>query len=414
MKRFCISLLLCLAGLSLQGQTDTDEHIREIASAGQMSTGIVSVKAVTLDGETVAQYNSSVRMLPASNVKLISTGLALNKLGPSFRYETKLCHSGSVEDGVLRGDLYIVGSGDPTTGMGGKNAIASLFGEWKDILTSSGINSIEGKIIADHRALGVIPVNESWLLEDVNCGDGLDSRGLNFAKNAKDFEHLFNPYFLTEPSPLDTCARAFGNYLAANEFHVSGEYSDSSCPGILPSSQLKTIGSTRSDRLSKILTFTNYTSDNFYAEAVMNKVLLNSSLKDELSALGVTELSGCRIVDGCGLSRKDYVTADFFCDFLVAMAGKDCFKEYLLSLPQPGKGTLVSRLREESPTLRNRIYMKSGSMSGVRCFSGYIMPQDDNHGHIIAFSVLTNNLFIPSKEAFGNIDRIIALIAAQN
>lgn len=402
------------AALTVYGQTSVDGFIRELSADEPLVSGIVGVKAVTLSGRVIADYNSRSQMLPASNVKLISTGLALDRFGADYRFETTLGYSGEIDGGILDGDLYIIGSGDPTLGVGGKAVISSLFGQWKDILGRAGIKGIDGRIIADHRAMGCIPVNPAWLLEDVTSGEGLDSRGLNFAKNVKDYTHLFNPNFLTEASPLDTCARAFGNYLLSGGFDLNCRYADDSASGVVPAGDLTIIGKSRSDKLSKITAFTNYTSDNFYAEALMHLALQGTDLDKALSKIGVPSATGCNIVDGCGLSRKDYVSPSFLCDFLAAMATRDCFRDYLMSLPQPGKGTLIMRMRETPAPVRERIYMKSGSMNGVRCFSGYVMPSDGEDGDIIVFSVLTNNIIAHSHDVFESIDSIIAAIAGQN
>lgn len=414
MKRVLLAVACFLGTFCLRAQSRVMDVIGEVSREEHFASGIIGVKAVTLSGEVLADWNSQICLLPASNVKLISTGLALDRLGPDFRYKTTLgCH-GQIRDGKLYGDLYIMGSGDPTLGLGGGGARTALFGQWKNILVRSGINGIEGRIIADHRALGVIPVNPSWLLEDINCGDGLDSRGLNYAKNVVDFVHLFNPHYIAEAAPRDTCAAAFGEYLRGVGFDFAGGYADDAAEGVVGSDMITVLGASRSDKLSGIVSFTNLTSDNFYAEALMNKVLLGCSLEQALCDLGIPDMGGCRIVDGCGLSRKNYVSPAFFCDFLSVMAGKECFEDYLKSLPQPGKGTLAGRLDDEPASLRNRVYMKSGSMTGVRCYSGYVVPQDGDMSRLIVFSVMANNVLAPSRIVSSGMDRIIAAIAAQN
>lgn len=61
-------------------------------------------------------------MIPASTMKLVTTGMAIHRLGPDFKYVTRIAYGGAVKDGVLDGDLYIVGGGDPT--IASKDSIA--------------------------------------------------------------------------------------------------------------------------------------------------------------------------------------------------------------------------------------------------------------------------------------------------
>ena len=79
-----------------------------------LKAGNFGVKIVSLDnGEVVYQHQNDRVFIPASNLKLLTTAAALKFLGPDYRFATRLYGSGEVKDGVLRGDLYLKGSGDP-------------------------------------------------------------------------------------------------------------------------------------------------------------------------------------------------------------------------------------------------------------------------------------------------------------
>jgi len=65
-------------------------------------------------GETLYELNADKYFVPASNMKLFTTALALAKLGPDYRFRTTLETRGTVSpEGVLNGDLFLVGRGDP-------------------------------------------------------------------------------------------------------------------------------------------------------------------------------------------------------------------------------------------------------------------------------------------------------------
>src|SRR5687767_14540399 len=65
-------------------------------------------------GDTVVSYNPAKLFMPASNMKIITGAVALAQLGPDYRFRTTLLATGPIVGGKLRGDLVIVGRGDPT------------------------------------------------------------------------------------------------------------------------------------------------------------------------------------------------------------------------------------------------------------------------------------------------------------
>lgn len=71
-------------------------------------------------GEVVEDYRSEAVIPPASVMKLLTTGAALETLGADYRYKTTLEYTGEITDGVLTGDLYIHGSGDPRSATDGR------------------------------------------------------------------------------------------------------------------------------------------------------------------------------------------------------------------------------------------------------------------------------------------------------
>ena len=88
---------------------------------------------------------------------------------------------------------------------------------------------------------------------------------------------------------------------------------------------------------------------------------------------------------------------------------------FFASLPVPGtKGTLEDRFPKATQEFRDRIHVKTGSMNGVRCFSGYILSADGDPEHTIVFSLLVNNCPASSYLMVPPMDAIIEAIAAEN
>lgn len=100
-------------------------------------TGLFVVDART--GEPLFAVNHDEALNPASNVKMVSTATALELLGPDFRYPTRLLGSAPV-NGVVHGDLYLLGSYDPTLTSADMDELAAS-------LALRGVHSIEGNIV---------------------------------------------------------------------------------------------------------------------------------------------------------------------------------------------------------------------------------------------------------------------------
>ena len=120
-------------------------------------------------------------------------------------------------------------------------------------------------------------------------------------------------------------------------------------------------------------------------------------------------------MDGSGLSRKNYVSPAFFVRFLRKMMTLPVWEPFFASLPVPGaKGTLEDRFPKAPQEFKDRIHMKTGSMNGVRCFSGYILAADGDPQKTIVFSLLTNNCTASTYQAMPILDRMIEAIASEH
>ena len=154
-----------------------------------LASASVGILAISGDGDTLVCINPGKLLLPASNMKLVTTGLALHVLGADFMYETELRHSGTISDGVLDGNLYVRGGGDPTLASDDSIALPAdkLFAQWAKILSDNGINRIDGHIIGDDRHFSVMPEVQSWQWDDCGTYYGTGVSGLSFYENVQTF-----------------------------------------------------------------------------------------------------------------------------------------------------------------------------------------------------------------------------------
>ena len=144
---------------------------------------VTSVKT----GESLFHQNENRNFLPASNLKLVTTAAALGTLGVDFRYTTQLVTNGEIKHGVLKGDLIIRGSGDPTFGspsMFPDKDPTYIFDGWADTLEKLGIEKIDGAIIADPNYFSDDGYPEGWSVEDMPFYFATASSGLSFADNS--------------------------------------------------------------------------------------------------------------------------------------------------------------------------------------------------------------------------------------
>ena len=180
--------LTALAAAPLAGQTTTDAAIHaEVAGRLQEAVdGAPNGAVVALyvenaaDNTLVFAHNPAEPMIPASNQKILSTAVALDSLGSDFRFRTDLRRNGPIADGVLQGDLIVVGMGDPTiSGRYAPNRAdpTSIFREWAKRLKQMGVQSIAGRVIGDDRmfdAQGAAPgwpenVGAKWYCADISA-----------------------------------------------------------------------------------------------------------------------------------------------------------------------------------------------------------------------------------------------------
>ena len=103
----------------------------------------------------IFQHNGAMPLIPASAEKLPVAFAALRELGPSFRFHTEVLGSGTLVKSEWRGDLYLVGHGDPTL------AVADV-GRLARDLKAAGIRSVTGGVVADERHFDARRAAPGW------------------------------------------------------------------------------------------------------------------------------------------------------------------------------------------------------------------------------------------------------------
>jgi D-alanyl-D-alanine carboxypeptidase/D-alanyl-D-alanine-endopeptidase (penicillin-binding protein 4) len=137
--------------------------------------------------ERVFELNPRTLLVPASTAKLVSLASAVDAVGWDYRYETVVRASAPIADGTIRGDILVVGSGDPS--IGGR-AGAPLAG-WVEALKALGLRRIDGRVIGDDDALEEPRPQLAWAWDDLGYPTGALFGALNLAENR--MEIIVNP-----------------------------------------------------------------------------------------------------------------------------------------------------------------------------------------------------------------------------
>lgn len=494
MKKAALIISFIILGSVLNARThEFQSKADALADDPVFKQASVSICVRTASGDTLADVNGEEMLVPASNMKLITTGAALHHLGPDYRFRTGIGYHGHISDGTLHGDLYIIGGADPV--LGSKDSISvnidNVFAEWERLIRNAGIKNIEGHIVGDGRWLDGMAEEPTWLWNDIGTYYGTGVTGLMFYENMQSFSAGagpaagdpvdIKPYYPDCPwmefrygcttgakgtgdqlymytsdlapvaeirgtfgidrgrkrvdcsnkFPEYTCAAYFEKFLARHGITCTKGAADMRLTKFTASNDITVLGETLSPALDRIIFETNHASNNLFSETLLRtlgKEMHGSScyessyvaLNDVLTDLKVDTSYGVHVQDGSGLSRLNYVSSDFFCRFLSAMMSSPWFESYLCSLPVPGgNGSLSYNMKSYPQATRSRIRVKSGSMNGIRCYSGYILPAgyelktgedipEEIMSQILVFSIMTSNCTSPTWQVRPMLDRFMA------
>ena len=209
MKKSILFALLLIPVLGMAQSNSVQQYINnKMKTFPEMQNAIVGILAVDKDDNVIAQWNPDMPMLTASTMKTITTGLGFEILGPDYKFSTRIAYDGKIENGVLCGNLYIVGGADPT--LGSRDTIAfsidSIFGIWVKAVKDAGIRRIDGSVIGDDRFFEDENIPASWSYGNIGYDYGSGTTGLNFGENLSYFrvapgEMVGDPVSITALGP---------------------------------------------------------------------------------------------------------------------------------------------------------------------------------------------------------------------
>ena len=413
--------------------------------------------------KTLYSVNSNRLFAPASNVKLLTTAMALKRLRPEYRFKTGLYATTPVGGETLRGDIFIKGFGDP-------NLVSEQMWLLVKELKNIPLRKVHGDIIADasffdnnlrvktwkkggveayNAPLGALSFNFNTVTVHINPGEKpgdrpvvvvdpniefirVDNRARTVSKSKRSrlivnridrgghneitisgvvsVNHARETYYLNITRPAYYAASVFKEYLRQEGVEVTGKIR----VGFVPEGAYEIL-SHFSMPLSLILRGLNKFSNNFVAEQILKTIgadiygppgttLNGLRAMDEYMQSLKYKPEGFSILDGSGLSRQNRLSPDQIVSVFQDMyADLGVYPEFISALGVMGRdGNVLKRMNGHNSAERARV--KTGTLNSVSALSGYFQSAD---GERFAFSILMNDLKCSNGQAKRLQDRIV-------
>ena len=413
--------------------------------------------------KTLYSVNSNRLFAPASNVKLLTTAMALKRLRPEYRFKTALYATTPVGGETLRGDIFIKGFGDP-------NLVSEQMWLLVKELKNIPLRKVHGDIIADasffdnnlrvktwkkggveayNAPLGALSFNFNTVTVHINPGEKpgdrpvvvvdpniefirVDNRARTVSKSKRSrlivnridrgghneitisgvvsVNRARETYYLNITRPAYYAASVFKEYLRQEGVEVTGKVR----VGFVPEGAYEIL-SHSSMPLSLILRGLNKFSNNFVAEQILKTIgadiygppgttLNGLRAMDEYMQSLKYKPEGFSILDGSGLSRQNRLSPDQIVSVFQDMyADLGVYPEFISALGVMGRdGNVLKRMNGHNSAERARV--KTGTLNSVSALSGYFQSAD---GERFAFSILMNDLKCSNGQAKRLQDRIV-------
>lgn len=458
-----MALLLLLIGLTpAYAQGALTPPLDKILDAPALKGGITGAIVCRVDnGKALYVHNADIRLIPASNRKLFTSAAALELLGDQYRIHTDLrAETKPDSTGTITGSVYLRGGGDGLLSPEDLNALARA-------LAQAGVKRIEGNVVGDGSRFADGPYGFGWEWDDFSDEEFPQISGLEVNEGVLSVhvapgKAAGDPVTVTLTPPTDylpvVVEAKTGTSDAANDCTVDrpwdknyfivtgtlpqGKTLDQNVPVQDPARLAATLlrqsliasrivvtgqavtGQTPAETvvlaahislpLAQYLPLMNKPSDNLLAESLV-RLLSDAGTYDAgharetplLKSLGV-DTAGIALVDGCGVGRRNFVTARSVAQLLVGMHKKPDWRVWYDSLPIAGiDGTLKSRMKGTSAA--NNVHAKTGTLGQVRALSGYVTGRS---GRLYVFSLLMNNFPGTARSAGAVQDQFVEWLAS--
>ena len=470
---YASAVLFLLGGCASVSQTSTQATLDQLLADPALQGATVSLMVRDArNGDTLYQHNPRTRLVPASNLKLLTTAAAMDVLGPNYQFSTQLLTDGAQQGERLSGNLYLRGLGDPTLQWADYQALAAQ-------LASKGIRHVQGDLVFDDTWFDAERLGVDWSHDDESTYYGAQISALTVSPNA-DFDA--GTVLVTAKAPLrvgqpvavaifpptdylqlsNRAVSGPGNTFGINRRHGTNllQLSGALAPGkqsrqlvsVWEPTQLvanlfeqalaqqgitvlgrRVVGGAspatvsvlaehQSAPLQALITPLLKLSNNNMSEALL-KAMGRKTANAGTAAAGVGAVAGflkrqgldtttLNQVDGSGLSRMNLVSAHTLTDLMLAANKQPWFNAWYNALPIAGNRERMTggslRYRLRGTAAQDNLHAKTGSMEGVSSLSGYIT---DAHGRRLVFSMISNNYVVSGAQVKALENRVALALA---
>lgn len=448
--------------------------LQRLLSAPVFAPARVGVLVRDLEaGADLVAHDADRGFLTASNMKLLSSAVALVSLGADFRFHTRVV-AGAVEDGVVKGDLWLVGDGDPSLGGPPESEPMAPMRALAKQLAERGVRRIEGMVRGDDSAQPFAHHGHGWQWDYLGEDYAAPCGALDFAQNALPVR--IAPGEVGEPASFEallpvacewlevrvqTAAKSdrapreleFLRSLDGAEVRIEGQVESGSRPtatavavpdaarfaaaalavalreagiacggtgdrGVAPRDPV-VLAEHVSPPLAELVRPTLVHSINLYAEQFWRTAghraadaSTNADLERHAKSV-LRELGvdpdGMVLADGSGLSRRSFVQPRQFVALLARAHTDERLRALVESLPVLGQSGTL-RSRGRGTAAEGHVRAKTGFVSYVVALSGYVERPDGRAP--LVFSVLTNQFDGETAAAKAAVDAFVAELAA--
>ncbi len=368
-----------------------------------------SCGAVSIDGVPVGDRNADLAVIPASTQKLPVASTALELLGSDFRYRTTVVADSSAIDGIVEGDLYLIGGGDPLlssdwypTSNLERNPVTSptSFDSLADAVVAAGVTTVRGAVVGDGSRYDDEFFAPGW-------GDGVAGLegGPYDALMANDSRVLGDP--LRGNDPNEAAAREFTQLLEARGVAVGADARN----GTAPSGAVE-LASIESAPMSDVVAEMLGNSDNNTAEMMVKELgytVSSSGTREAGLALVRQQLVDWEVdvapivlVDGSGLSLDNRLT----CAAILTVLQESGFDSPIgQGIPLAGQTGTLSNVFTDHP-VAGRLRGKTGTLNNppfnvdppaVKALAGYLPVEG---GSAVEYALVLNGPTISDQSEY--------------
>jgi len=450
-SRFFFILFFSVLAFSVSSQSKFESAVQQLLQKPDYKNASVAMHIIDLkSGDELYNLNANKVLVPASTMKLITSASAFELLGADYRFKTQITYRGKIhKNSDLDGDLILIGGADPALGSEYfQDYYLDFLKNWAKKIKALGIEKITGNLILDGSVFDSERVPDTWIWGDIGNYYGAGPNAFTIYDNmfritfsspkkvgnptkviasypkiegmeidnevVSADDNVDNAYVFGGPfdkervirgtiprnrkaftikaaihQPEEILAQEFLKALSKEGVFVMGETRFEK----VTKKELETVFVQDSPTLAEIGEVLNHESVNLFAEHFLKQLAVEKNgmgnrndaidiVKEFWESKGISS-DYLFMEDGSGLSHFNAVAPTFFTQLLKYMSANEAFVN---SLPSAGEGTLKRFDQNLFPG--KTLQAKSGSMTRVRCYSGYLKVDS---GKTIVFSFMFNH-----------------------